>query len=281
MSRDQLRRLPILHSVHLALTTAWGQVFGRPACRRINNIVFEMVIRGMGVGDCNPRRNGERAILSQWLPTRGSVPVVWDVGANEGEYTAVVSSVCPAARIFAFEPNPPTYSRLAARWAGSGVRCFQTALGRAEGELGLWDYEGAPTGSSHATFHPAVVARVSGERLQKRVVPVQTIDGIAVREQVSRIDLLKMDVEGHELACLEGAARMIAERRVAAVQFEFNSMHLEARANMYDFAERLPGYILYRILPHGLLKIDLKNPTTSNLYGMQNIFAIAAQEARE
>jgi FkbM family methyltransferase len=243
-------------------------------------MVFNLATRGMGVGDCNPARNGERAILSRWLPTRGSAPVVWDVGANEGDYTAVVRSVCPAARIFAFEPNPPTYSRLAARWTNSGVRCFQNALGRAEGALELWDYEGAPTGSSHATFHPVVVARVSGERLQPRVVPVQTIDGIAAREQVSRIDLLKMDVEGHELACLEGAARMITEGRVAAVQFEFNSMHLEARANIYDFAECLPGFVLYRILPHGLLQIDLKNPTTSNLYGMQNIFAIAAREPR-
>ena len=56
-------------------------------------------------------------------------------------------------------------------------------------------------------------------------------------------------------------------------------MHLDARVHMSDFAERLPGFTLYRVLLHGLFRLDFKNTLLTNLYRMQNIFAI--QERNE
>jgi len=264
----------MLGYVHDRTIRIWAQVFGRPACRRLNNYLVNLGVSGLGVGNPDSRCNGERRVLHEWLRRRGPAPVVWDVGANEGDYTALARQARPDARIYAFEPHPRTFARLAARWTEQGIRCLPFALGAKPGTQALWDYESTAQGSSHATFYPATVRRETGARLIPHEVQVCTIDEVATVEAVVSIALLKLDVEGNELACLEGAAGMLAQGRIAAIQFEFNSMHLDARVHMGDFAERLPGFTLYRVLPHGLLRLDFKNTLLTNLYRMQNIFAM-------
>ena len=257
-----------------ASVSLWGRAFGWPSMRRFHNLMFNLAVRGLGVGSANAQDDGEYRALSMWLGRLGLKPIVWDVGANEGDYVAMVKALAPQAQIVAFEPNPPTYTRLSSRWAGSGVRCYQCAVGRTAGELKLWDYTDIPDGSCHATIHPAAVVRVTGRKMEARRVPVRALDDVAAELKTTQIDLLKLDVEGHELACLEGACGLLAERRIAAIQFEFNSMHLDARVSMWDFADALPGFELFRIIPHGLIRLDMRHTMLSNIYGVQNIFAI-------
>ncbi len=273
------RSLPIgktiLWGAYDGAVAVWGWLFGWPRCRRLNNLLVNLGTRGLGIGDSLPGSDGERRALTAWLRRFGRPPVVWDVGAHQGDYTGLVLLARPDARIWAFEPNEATHARLLARWGQAGVHCVACALGRQPGTLELWDYEEAVQGSAHATFYPSAIRRAgTGAALKARPVPVRTIDEVARMEGVEAIDLLKIDVEGHELACLEGAAAMIAAGRIGAVQFEFNLMHLDARVHMGDFSERLPDFTLYRVLPHGLLPLDLKNAMTSNLYRVQNIFAV-------
>jgi len=50
-------------------------------------------------------------------------PVIFDVGANEGQTIGLLQETFQAPRIYAFEPSPPTYERLrAAHGARSGIR---------------------------------------------------------------------------------------------------------------------------------------------------------------
>ena len=59
--------------------------------------------------------SGEIWVLSEMVrPACAGVttPVVFDVGANVGDYSALVHSVIPSARIYAFEPAAPVYQEL-------------------------------------------------------------------------------------------------------------------------------------------------------------------------
>ena len=49
------------------------------------------------------------------------------------------------------------------------------------------------------------------------------------------IDLLKLDVEGHELEVLRGGVRMFAQRRVKMVSFEFGGCNIDSRTYFRDF----------------------------------------------
>ena len=262
--------------IYPALLKLWGHVFGRPSCRRLNNLLVNLGARGLGVGDANQRSNGEERNLTRWLAAIHAgedVGAVVDVGANEGDFAATVVGFRPDLCVHAFEPHPQTFARLRARVEARGVRCHNLALGSADGVMKLWDYTDRPDGTSHATFHPDLVRRVESASLQSCVVRVATLAQVAPAEGIGRILLLKLDTEGHELECLRGARGLLAADRIDVVQFEFNFMHLDSRVTMQDFAETLAGFDLYRILPHGIMALDLGDPMSSNLYRVQNIIA--------
>ena len=101
-------------------------------------------------------------------------------------------------------------------------------------------------------------------------VNVDTVDKFCEREHIETIDLLKIDTEGFEMEVLAGAARMIKDDRIAAIQFEFGDMFIRSPYHFVDFWDLLsPEYDLYRILRSGLQLIkcyssDLEIYKTAN-----------------
>jgi hypothetical protein len=69
------------------------------------------------------------------------------------------------------------------------------------------------------------------------------------------IDLLKLDIEGHEMDALTGCGFAVTHAKV--IQFEFGGCNIDTRTFFFDFwiffAER--NFRLYRISPFGLLPI--------------------------
>ena len=103
-------------------------------------------------------------------------------------------------------------------------------------------------------------------------VPTITIDEFAAEHGLTTIDLLKMDIEGHELEALHGAANLLGAGRIKALTFEFGGCNIDSRTYFQDFWYLLTGYgfRLYRLLPGaGLMPIqkyteDLESFVTTN-----------------
>lgn len=140
-----------------------------------------------------------------------------DAGANIGYMTAVMAQcVGRSGRVWAFEPVAETYELLELCRSLNNltqVTAVRSALGAADGSTEI-TYD--PRHSGLATMHPAQVAGVVQQ------VQVRTLDGMAAAGEVQRRpDLIKIDVEGHELDVLLGARNMIAEASPIIV-FELN-----------------------------------------------------------
>ena len=215
-------------------------------------------LMGIGAGGLL-ETSGETALLHELRRVRdaaGGPLVVFDVGANEGAFSELLRSGLAKipAQIHAFEPGPETFRVLSARLGGArGVVLNATALGSAEGTLAL--YSDRP-GSPLASLHRRDLARfgVALDRVDR--VAVTTLDRYCETRGVERIDLLKLDVEGHELEVLRGAARMLAERRIRMVTFEFGGCHVDSRVFFRDFHDLLTAAGLgriQRITPSGFL----------------------------
>lgn len=61
-------------------------------------------------------------------------------------------------------------------------------------------------------------------------VSALTLDSFCVSAGVNRVDVLKIDTEGHDLEVLQGAHRLLCERRIRFVYFEFNDIQSDAQA---------------------------------------------------
>jgi Methyltransferase FkbM domain len=102
------------------------------------------------------------------------------------------------------------------------------------------------------------------------VVPCLPLDTICTRENIQRVDLIKIDAEGHELSVLQGALNVLATSR-PVILYENLAGTSGANLPVYNFL-KAQGYQLYRYRQFGnqLLKIASENELPSLL----NIIAI-------
>ena len=167
--------------------------------------------------------------------------VFWDVGANLGTISAFIVTSMPRVKVFAFEPNPDIFKSLDTLFIDSaGVRVFPFALSDTDGQVALTIPKGKSVGASIEGIDYVLK---TGSLTANDVVQVQVqaFSGDSLLE--SNRDLLpphvvKIDVEGHEPAVLNGFARTVAKYR-PVIFFE----HLYLSDN--EVAKLVPqGYVI-------------------------------------
>lgn len=258
------------------ITDLWVRFLARTRFERVNRFLFQLSIRGLGILNYrNSNESGEMHFLKKvlacysgsGLKTGG---VVLDVGANVGAYSRAILSIAPTARIYCFEPHPGNLKGLEAA-VGGRVTVVPAAVGSRRGTADLYDYvEG--TGSSHASLHKEVFEKLRQQPHRSLCVNMITIDDFVEQHSINVISLLKVDVEGHELEVFRGASKVIRERRVDTIHFEFNEMNAITRVFLSDFFAILPGFAFYRLLPNGWIPIT--DRPMENLFAFQNIVAV-------
>jgi FkbM family methyltransferase len=151
------------------------------------------------------------------LTDPGDVAV--DAGANIGHMTSVLAlRAGPSGRVLAFEPHPALCDLLrqnVTRWPSEGVAPVKVH------EAAVSDRSGAGWLNTGERFEEnmgsAEIALEPLKRGQAYGVALVRLDEVLRR---ARVGLLKLDVEGQELAALQGAEAAISERRVRDIVFE-------------------------------------------------------------
>lgn len=153
----------------------------------------------------------EEAQLLRKLVGEGTQVV--DIGANIGLYTLLLSQlVGNAGRVFAFEPEPNLFSTLCdncATNAALNVTPFQCAAGDANGRA---IFQRSPFNSGDNRLGHG------GSSASTVEVPVARLDDVLTARQVQ---FIKLDVQGHEFAALNGMQEVIASSPDVRVLFEF------------------------------------------------------------
>jgi FkbM family methyltransferase len=132
--------------------------------------------------------------------------VAADVGANIGYFTSLLATRC--RRVVAFEPHPLVRRRLAAnvaRWGAAADRVVVDA--RAVSRAAGWATLVEPPDFLRRQGSATLVTATPDDGLH---VTTASLDESVADEQVT---LLKVDVEGHELAVLEGAGAVLSTVR--------------------------------------------------------------------
>ena len=177
----------------------------------------------------NPDYNrDELDFLRTHLPAGG---VFVDIGANVGTYAlALAQAVGAGGKVIAVEPHPVTHARLAFNRAASGlaqVMLIAAAAGAADGEL-MIETDGDNLGASHVVTGAASAAAIK--------VPSFTLQHILDRAGASKVDALKIDVEGFEDRVLtpffEDASQALWPRAVVIEHLAHNEWQHDCIADM-------------------------------------------------
>ncbi len=148
-----------------------------------------------------------------------------EIGAHIGTLTLPAAfAVGPEGMVHAFEPVPRLAAllrrNLETNGVASRVRIVEAAAGEALGIAML--HVGAPYG------HSSLLGLDEGE-IARVPVAVRPVD--SVLPAGTRVDVVKIDAEGAELAVWAGMRRVLADNRDIAVLVEFGPSHL-ARAGI-------------------------------------------------
>lgn len=230
----------------------WKKKFFQPLFARLNNWSLFAMNYGGG-GDVN--NSGEKwfvqSLLSEYLKY-ATAPIVFDVGANIGDYSAFVKQCLPGARVFAFEPCRETFEKLADNLKAVNIEPVMIGFSEKVGSEVIYNYsfEGQPANVLASLEKRLPTQHGKIEITSEEKIILSTIDEYCELNKIQRIALLKLDIEGHELKALRGAKAMLESGSIDFIQFEFGPANLYSRTNFYDFWEMLEGeYYLYRLLP--------------------------------
>jgi FkbM family methyltransferase len=161
------------------------------------------LINSMGEYDYNNMRL-LRLVLSH------SKSTFIDVGANIGVYTLIASEV-PGTTVVTIEPHPTTFGMLVHNIRLNGCRnviCLNVALSSQDGEIRFTDDPGSSVNRILEAGHSFVAElRVPSWRLS-----------VLCRELNVVPDFVKIDVEGHEAAVLEGFADLAGIPKIIFIE---------------------------------------------------------------
>ncbi|MGR8920936.1 MAG: FkbM family methyltransferase [Gammaproteobacteria bacterium] len=253
---------------------AWTQWYAplQRALRRYfqSDLTYRYLRRALVTGQYYLRRADEPELKAFGIvDDKDRDGLVIDIGANGGQTAVAFGFICPHCRILSFEPNPGLWSELefVRKLLGQRFDFKPLGVGNESGQFRLYvPYAGKLPVTTQASIEEDKVRRVA-ESLRSSLeidVTVRAVDVDVIRfdDLGLRPDGIKIDVEGNELAALEGMRETITSHQ-PLVMFEKNARDAACRELLESF-----DYELYQFDP-GLGRYE-----AGAVEGARNWFAV-------
>lgn len=183
--------------------------------------------------------------------------MIYDVGANIGEWAALAAQCHPRATIHCFEPIEANCKVIQSRQLSNVIvnpfgllddtKEVTFNLYTSCGHGSIFDWQGHKEPSNH------------------RSIPVVRGDDYL---RNGTVDYLKIDVEGADFLVIQGFERALRERRIKQIQFEYGECNIHSKFLLHDFYRffRRMGYKVGKIFPRFVDFRELK-PSHENFIG--------------
>jgi len=184
-----------------------------------------------------------KSYYKQYL-SEGS-PLVFDIGCNRGQSIELFLSINKNVRIIAFEPNKKLYNNLVAKYKDNeNITIYNLGVSEKAGSLtfneNIFDETSTFEEINYDSRYLKKKAKILGVTPENVVaesyeVAVIDLDSFIKTHKIANIDVIKIDVEGHEFSCLKGLfPRGNASARIKFLQLEkhFDDMYdLESKSD--------------------------------------------------
>jgi FkbM family methyltransferase len=245
------------------VSNVFGYAFGFRFLAPIHHAVVTLGLHALGYDNAHPlSSSGEEWFIKKVL-ARSDAGVSIDVGANVGDYAALLLWYTKGT-VYAIEPLSSTFATLQKK-ASDRMHVSRCAIAEFDGTAQIFSQAEGWQG-----------ATLSKELVQTKTiseeVPVMTLDSFVEKNNIQNITFIKVDTEGHEKEVFLGMQKILKKSPPKFIQFEFNILHLTRGHTLLSLTQLLPDYTFYRLLPHGMVKIDPEK-YINNIFMFSNIIA--------
>jgi FkbM family methyltransferase len=143
-----------------------------------------------------------------------------DVGANSGDWALAFQRRFPNAVVHAVEADPETYNLLEQSTVHyPNIHCHHCACSSTAGTIRFY------SDCRSSVFSSILDLPDAQGQTHPIDVTANTLDGLVATHSPSCLRLIKIDTEGHDLAVLQGAKRVLAstDMRYVILEFGLNS----------------------------------------------------------
>lgn len=159
----------------------------------------------------NGRFGYEPGSLATWARLAARGGTIADVGAHVGYFSLIAALAAPKATVHAFEPVDQVHARLSVNVRSNGVQNVRLHQAGVSDEPGWADISVRFAGNLLSTGSTLEGAAADAELKRIRLL---TLDDVFAE---TRLDLVKIDVEGHEMSVLKGARQVLKRDRPAVL----------------------------------------------------------------
>ncbi len=145
---------------------------------------------------------------------------LYDIGASVGAYSFIAARAHRGAFVYAFEPSAASFASLLANVArndlGRQIIPLSIAL---SGKTGFTEFTYSSL-SSGATKQRGIGAPLESDRAARQAVYAWALDDLVVKAKLKSPTHIKIDVDGSEVAVLDGMKKILVSPRLRLVQVE-------------------------------------------------------------
>jgi FkbM family methyltransferase len=209
------------------------------------------------------------AQIAQLLRSFG-IDLVFDVGANSGQYGQLLRSLGYAGRILSFEPLSAAHRQLQAVTEGDSLwtAAPRTAVGEVEGEITINVAGNSASSSIRAMLESHRAAAPHSAYVGTETVPIARLDRLTAAVPAGASTLLKIDTQGYEAEVMAGGPATLAA--ASAVQVELSLLPLyQGQASLEEMLASMAGHglTLWAIWP------GFADPATGRILQAEAVFA--------
>jgi FkbM family methyltransferase len=202
----------------------------------------------------------QRHVMNSRFYSLPKKAIIFDIGANVGSMALVFAQLAPEGCVYAFEPTHYAFKKLRQNMSlnpvlAERITAIQSFVSDQSGPAddmkaySSWKVDGSAL-NKHP-LHGGMIKNTEG-------IPAVTLDDFCAARQISRVELIKIDTDGHELQVLAGARKILA-RHAPCLVFEMGLYSLNEHQigfeQYFNYLKSL-GYVLINSKNGEIIALD-------------------------
>lgn len=227
-----------------------------PIKNKARSFLFTLYNRLDNNNNADFHSNGEERFVNDYLSLLQNPVTLFDVGGNVGGYSEILIDQCQRRRldysIHVFEPTKSCFFTLTSKFS-SNPKIVLNNVGVSDATTIAEIYYDAEQ-SGFASLYQRDLSAVNVTLEKKESISLIRLDNYLSKQSIPKIDLLKIDIEGHELAAFRGLGEYLNSNTISAIQFEYGGANIDSKTTLREIYQILEqaGFVIGKIMKQGV-----------------------------